>query len=105
MNTITKKNNSNEKVKTRERPLNINPDSELYEMKAETINHEDMLNNLYIIDIESKNTIAEYPITAVENESQGEIFNRAWNSAVAEGKVNNDERMNYVILTVAKTTY
>ncbi len=40
--------------------LNINPDSELYEMKVETINHEDMLNNLYIFDIESKNTIAEY---------------------------------------------
>lgn len=33
---------------------------------------------------------------------RGEIYNRAWDSAVAEEKVNNDERMNYIIFKCCK---
>lgn len=102
MNKITQKSHSKKQATAQETFLSIGSDSELYEVCVENINDSGVINNLFIIDIESKNIIAEYSIAEVENESNGEIYNRAWDSAVAEGKVNNDERRNYIVLRIAE---
>ncbi len=56
-----------------------------------------MLSKIRIIEKESNNLIAEYPIELVDDVDKEEYFDEAWENAVDDGLVDESNRSDYDI--------
>jgi len=59
-----------------------------------------MLSKVRIIEKESNNLIAEYPIELVEDVDIEDFFDEAWEGAVDDGLVDESNRLDYDIKLV-----